>query len=80
MSRDLGYYKSLQYRTVLEYDKEDRVFFASFPDLPGCLAHGRTKQAALRNALRIKDKWLESTYEAGWEIPEPSDAATKGRR
>ena len=80
MSRDLSYYKSLRYKMVLEYDKEDRVYFVNFPDLPGCLAHGRTEQAALRNALKIKDEWLEATYDAGWEVPEPSEAPeTTGR-
>ena len=80
MSKDISYYKSLRYKMVWEYDKKDRVYFVNFPDLPGCLAHGRTEQEALRAALKIKDEWLEATYAAGWEVPEPSEALeTNGR-
>jgi antitoxin HicB len=80
MSRDLSYYKSLRYKMVLEYDKKDRVYFVNFPDLPGCLAHGKTEQEALKTALKIKDEWLEATYAAGWEVPEPSEPVeTTGR-
>ena len=72
MSKDLSYYQSLRYKMVWEYDKDDGVYFVKFPELSGCLAHGRTEQEALKTALKVKDEWLEAAYAAGWEIPEPS--------
>ena len=70
-SRDLNYYKSLNYRIELFFDSEDRVWYAEFPDLSGCLAHGTTKEEALANAVEVKDAWLEVTFETGRNIPEP---------
>lgn len=69
--RDLNYYKSLNYRIELFFDSEDRVWYAEFPDLSGCLAHGTTKEEALANAVEVKDAWLEVTFETGRNIPEP---------
>lgn len=80
MSKDLEYYRSIHYKMVWEYDKDDEVYFVRFPELPGCLAHGETEQEALKTALKVKDEWLEATYAAGWEIPEPFTAPeTTGR-
>ncbi|MFA4917524.1 MAG: type II toxin-antitoxin system HicB family antitoxin [Syntrophales bacterium] len=80
MSKNLEYYRSIHYKMVWEYDKDDEVYFVSFPELPGCLAHGKTEQEALKTALKVKDEWLEATYAAGWEIPERSTAPeTTGR-
>jgi len=69
--RGLNYYKSLNYRIELFFDSEDRVWYAEFPDLSGCLAHGTTKEEALANAVEVKDAWLEVTFETGRNIPEP---------
>jgi antitoxin HicB len=56
----------------VEYDENDQVFFVSFPDLPGCLMHGKTFQEAVKAAQEVKDEWLAAAYEKGWKIPEPS--------
>jgi|GEM_PF-1424693 len=69
--RDLNYYKSLNYRIELFFDPEDKVWYAEFPELSGCLAHGTTKEEALANAVEVKDAWLEVTFETGRNIPEP---------
>lgn len=80
MSKDLKYYQSIRYKMVWEYDKEDEVYFVRFPELPGCLAHGKTEQEALEAALKVKDQWLEATHAAGWEIPESTTTPnTTGR-
>ena len=66
------YYKHFRYKLSVEYDVDDKVYYARFPELPGCMAHGQTKQAAVEFAMRVKDDWLDATYEKGWEIPEPT--------
>lgn len=63
--------KAMKYKMVLEYDTEDRVWFIRFPELPGCLSHGKTPQEALAMGLKARDEWLEATHERGWPIPLP---------
>ena len=41
------------------------------PELPGCLADGRTHEEALQNAGVIIDEWIETARELGRTIPEP---------
>ena len=36
-----------KYEVVIYWSKEDGVFVAEAPELPGCLAHGSTQGAAL---------------------------------
>lgn len=80
MSKDLEYYQNIHYKMVWEYNKNDKVYFVRFPELPGCLAHGNTEKKALEAALRVKNEWLETAYAAGWEIPENSTTPeTTGR-
>lgn len=53
----------------LWYDHDDKAWFASFPDLPGCIADGATELEALRNAKRVKKAWIKSATEEGWKMP-----------
>lgn len=68
---DLNYYKSLNYRIELFFEPEEKYWYAEFPELPGCLAHGATKEEALANAIKAEEAWLEATFESGRDIPEP---------
>jgi len=70
--KKLEYYKSLKYRIVVEFEAEDNVYFAKFPELPGCIAHGENEVDAVKHAQLVKDEWLKSAFDAGWDIPEPS--------
>lgn len=69
--KDLKEYKNLKYRIVIEYHPEDKAYFVKFPELPGCVADGATAEKALKNALIVKNEWLNAAYEAGWTILEP---------
>jgi predicted RNase H-like HicB family nuclease len=64
-----------KYETILYWSNEDSAFIAEIPELPGCMAHGATQQAALANANDAIQLWLETAKEFGDPIPEP-----KGRR
>ena len=64
-----------KYEIILYWSSEDALFVAEVPELPGCMAHGKTQDAALthvREAIRL---WIETAREHGDSIPEP-----KGRR
>ncbi len=65
----------LQYEIILYWSAEDRVFVADVPELPGCMAHGDTQEAALANIKEAMQLWIDTAQEFGDPIPEP-----KGRR
>lgn len=60
-----------KYEVVIHWSDEDGVFVAEAPELPGCLAHGDTQQAALERINEAVDLWLETAREFGDPIPEP---------
>jgi len=64
-----------KYEIIIYWSEEDRVYIAEVPELPGCLAHGATQEAALANAQEAIALWLDTAKEYGDPIPVP-----KGRR
>ena len=64
-------YKKLNYRMDFEFEPEDGVYVVKFPELPGCIAHGETPQKALKEAIAVKNEWLQVALESGWDLPEP---------
>ena len=41
------------------------------PELPGCMADGKTIEEAIANTEVIIKEWIEVTLERGLEVPEP---------
>jgi predicted RNase H-like HicB family nuclease len=64
-----------KYEVILYWSNEDQVFIAEVPELPGCMAHGDTQEAALKNANEAIRLWMDTAKEFGDPIPEP-----KGQR
>jgi predicted RNase H-like HicB family nuclease len=64
-----------KYEIILYWSQEDKVFIAEVPELPGCMAHGDTQEAALANAKEAVRLWLDTAREFGDPIPAP-----KGQR
>lgn len=60
-----------EYSIFIQYDETDNIFVASVPELPGCMAHGKTKEEALKEIEIAKNLWIESALEDGEEVPEP---------
>lgn len=63
------------YEIILYWSKQDMVFVAEAPELPGCMAHGETQELALSNIKEAMGLWLDAAHECGDYVPEP-----KGRR
>jgi len=63
------------YEIILYWSKQDQVYIAEAPELPGCMAHGDTQESALANVKEAMQLWLDTATECGDSIPEP-----KGRR
>jgi predicted RNase H-like HicB family nuclease len=61
----------LQYEIILYWSSEDGVFVAEVPELPGCMAHGDTHEAALANVKQAMVLWVDTAREFGDPIPEP---------
>jgi predicted RNase H-like HicB family nuclease len=61
----------IKYEVVIFWSDEDDAFLAEVPELPGCMADGKTYQEALNNLERIIQEWLETAKELGRAIPEP---------
>ena len=62
-----------EYEVVIYWDADDRVFVAEVPAMPGCMAHGKTRRAALTNVESAIEVWIDVTREAGEPVPAPSD-------
>ena len=60
-----------KYEIIIYWSEEDKAFIAEVPELPGCMADGRTYQEALSNAEIIIHEWIETAKELGRQIPQP---------
>ena len=58
-----------KYEIVIFWSDEDKSFIADVPELPGCMADGKTYQEALSNAEIVINEWIEVAKELGREIP-----------
>ena len=56
---------------IIFWDEPDQIFVVDVPELPGCMAHGRTKREAIANAEAAIDLWIERAKEDGVTIPAP---------
>lgn len=64
-----------RYEIIIYWSNEDQAFVAEVPELPGCMAHGDTQEAALKNANEAIGLWIDTAKEFGDPVPEP-----KGQR
>ena len=61
----------IKYEMIIYWNKEDDAFIVEVPELPGCMADGKTYEEAIKNALIVIREWVETAKELGREIPEP---------
>ncbi|MBW1922168.1 MAG: type II toxin-antitoxin system HicB family antitoxin [Deltaproteobacteria bacterium] len=64
-----------KYETIIYWSEEDQAYLAEVPELPGCMAHGESYEAALAQAKEAIQLWIDTARECGDPIPDP-----KGRR
>ena len=63
----------MRYLIVIEKAKHN--YGAYSPDLPGCVATGRTKQETKKNMLKAVEMHIRGLQEDGLPIPEPSSSS-----
>ncbi len=60
-----------KYEVIIYWSEEDNAFIAEVPELPGCMADGKTKKEALENVEVVIEEWIETAKELGRDIPKP---------
>lgn len=61
-----------RYRVALTWSDVDEVFVAEVPELPGCNAHGDTRENALKQVDEAIQLWIDTAQEFGDLVPEAS--------
>jgi len=60
-----------EYQMLIYWSDEDQAYIVEVPELPGCMADGKTGQEALSNAETIVQEWIETARDLGRAIPMP---------
>ena len=60
-----------KYEIIIYWSEADDRFIAEVPELPGCMADGKTYQECLRQTEEVMREWVEYAKELGRPIPEP---------
>lgn len=64
-----------KYEIIIYWSQDDKAFIAEVPELPGCMAHGKTHAAALSNVREAMRLWIKTAKEFGDDVPK-----ARGRR
>ena len=59
-----------KYQITLYWSDEDHAFVAEVPELPGCMAHGDTQEAALKHAKEAIALRNDTELEAEARLPQ----------
>ena len=59
------------YEMIIWWSAEDDAYIVDVPELPGCMAHGATRQEAIKNAEDAIKFWMKTAKEDGAAIPQP---------
>jgi len=62
---------SNNYEIIIYWSDEDGAFVAEVPELPGCMADGKTYQEAVANVEVIVKEWIQAAKELDRPIPQP---------
>ena len=60
-----------RYEIIIYWSTEDNCYISEVPELPGCMADGKTREEVLKNTEIIINEWIETAKEEGREIPVP---------
>lgn len=64
----------MNYCIVMKYSSEEKYYIVTVPDLPGCMANGKSPNEAYENVKNVITEWIDTAKAAGREIPEPKFA------
>lgn len=58
-----------KYKMIVSRSHDSDYYIVDVPELPGCMADGKTAAEALKNAEKVIAEWIETAQELGREIP-----------
>lgn len=58
-----------RYELIIYWSTDDETFVVEVPELPGCMADGRTYDEAVKNAEAAIQEWVDTARELGREVP-----------
>jgi len=59
-----------KYEIIIYWSEEDDSYIAEVPELPGCMADGKTYDEVMKNVQVVMTEWIETAREIGRDIPE----------
>ncbi|MCL2815815.1 MAG: type II toxin-antitoxin system HicB family antitoxin [Oscillospiraceae bacterium] len=60
-----------KYEVAIYWSEEDECFISEVPELPGCMADGKSKTEALQKVEVVIAEWIETAQMLDRPIPEP---------
>ena len=60
-----------QYSMNVFWSNADKAYLVEVPELPGCMADGKTRNEAVENAETVIREWIETAKALGRPIPQP---------
>ncbi len=63
----------MSYKYKIYWSEEDNAFIAEVPELPGCMAHGNSREEAIQNIRTAIDLWIDTAKEFNDPIPKPKE-------
>jgi len=63
--------RNTNYEMIVWWSQEDSAFVVDVPELPGCMAHGKTRAHAIRNVEDAIAFWVRTAKTDGLNVPQP---------
>jgi len=60
-----------KYEIIIYWSEDDNAYIAEVPELPGCMADGKSYQEVLTNVEEVIQGWIETANSLGRPIPQP---------
>ena len=60
-----------RYEVIIYWSEQDNRFIAEVPELPGCMADGKTYDECVQQVQDVMREWIDYARELGRPIPEP---------
>ncbi len=60
-----------RYEVIIYWSEQDNRFIAEVPELPGCMADGKTYDECMQQVQDVMREWIDYARELGRPIPEP---------
>jgi predicted RNase H-like HicB family nuclease len=68
----------IKYELISYWSEDDQSFIVEVPELPGCMADGKTYREVLATSEVVIQGWIDTAREMGRPIPEPRQFQREG--